>query len=101
MEHYDQSPRMIKGTTHCNISNDLEQIKNMSIDRRWREDNRICTWKYGMQNFGFDQNFIHNGGIINDTDDRVQEILGDSEEGSHEILGTRNIKYNGSWFKMD
>ena len=73
----------------------------MDIDRRWREDNRIPTWTFGMQNFGFDQNFIHNGGIINDTDDRVQKILGETEDELHTIIGQRNIRDNGKWFKMN
>jgi hypothetical protein len=54
-----------------------------------------------MQNFGFEQNFIHNGLIINDTDDRVQKILGETEEETHTIIGTRNIVENGNWFKMN
>jgi hypothetical protein len=54
-----------------------------------------------MQNFGFDQNFLHNGLIINDTDDRVQTILGETEDDTHGIIGRRNIKYNGNWFKMN
>jgi hypothetical protein len=73
----------------------------MDIVRRFANDNRIPTWTQGMVNFSFDQNFIQNGLIINDTDDRVQTILGDNEDGTgHEIVGNRNIKFNGSWFKF-
>lgn len=100
MEHYDQSPKMLKGTVHCNEIDDVEKLKNMSIQRRFREDNRIYTWTFGAVNFGFDQNFIHQGGIINGTDDRVLEIISDTENNTREITGTRNIRYNGNWFKM-
>lgn len=99
--YYSESPKMLHGTVHCNSIDDVEKLKQMDIDRRWRQDNRIPTWTFGMQNFGFDQNFIHNGLIINDTDDRVQTILGETEDDTHDIIGRRNIKYNGNWFKMN
>lgn len=101
MKHFEHSPNMIRGTVHCNKIDDAEKLKNMSIERRFRQDNRIYTWTFGVQNFGFDQNFLHKGGIINDTDDRIQKILGETEENVHEIIGTRNIRYNGNWFKMN
>lgn len=100
LSHYEQSPKMINGVTHCNIKSDKE-LKHMSIDRRWEQDNRIPTWTFGMQNFGFDQHFLHNGLIINDTDDRIQKILGETETQTNVIIGTRNIRYNGNWFKMN
>ncbi len=75
-----------------------EQLKNMDINRRWEADNRTATWNLGMVNFGFDQNFLHKGGMINDTDDRVQPIW-DSD--ALEITGYRRIVYNGSWLKTN
>jgi hypothetical protein len=101
LPHYEQSPNMLMGTVHCNNIDDVKKLKSMSIDRRWEEDNRIPTWTFGMQNFGFDQNYLHQGNIINDTDDRVQKILGETEEEVNVIIGTRNIRYNGNWFKMN
>jgi predicted nuclease of restriction endonuclease-like (RecB) superfamily len=101
LPHYNEAATMLKGTVYCNIVDDNEKLKNMDIDRRWKEDNRIPTWTFGMQNFGFDQNFIHNGLIINDTDDRVQKILGETDEDIHVIIGQRNIRENGNWFKLN
>lgn len=95
-QHYDHSQKMINITVNCNAIDDVNKLKAMDIDRRWNEDNRIPTWTFGMMNFGFDQNFIQNAMIINDTDDRVQTILEDEE-----IIGDRNIRYNGNWFKLN
>jgi hypothetical protein len=100
MEHFEHSPKMFRGTVYCNNIDDMEKLKNMSIDRRWNEDNRIYTWTFGAMNFGFDQNFLYKGGVINDTDNRHQTILGETENSTHEIIGSRNIRYNGNWFKM-
>lgn len=96
---YKKSPEMIHMQTKC--LEEKEDLKKMDITRRFYNDNRIPTWTFGMVNFSFDQNFIQNGLIINDTDDRVQTIIDDNQEGTgREITGTRNIKFNGSWFKM-
>lgn len=92
MEKYNISPKIIGGRVYCNSKTD-EQIAKMNIDQRYKEDNRIVTWTKGVVNFGFDQKFIHNGMIINDTDNRSQDILKDTD-----IIGNRNITNNGNWF---
>ena len=99
-KHYDQSPDMLHIEVHC-TDKTPEQLKAMDIDRRWREDNRSVTWTFGMQNFAFDQNFIWKGMLINDTDDRVQKIVDKNLEDKDEVVGTRNIRYNGSHLKPE
>jgi len=99
-KHYEQSTEMLHIEVHC-TDKTPEELKAMGIDRRWREDNRVATWAFGMQNFGFDQNFVWKGMIINDTDDRVQKIVDKNLEDKDEIVGTRNIRYNGSFFKPE
>ena len=101
--HYPGSPKMIPGESRC-TTDSIEKLKKMSIDQRWERDNRIPTWNFGMANFRFDQNFIHQGNIINDTDDFVQTILSDKEGENgavREVTGTRKIKFNGGWFRID
>lgn len=93
MEHYKQSPNMIYSYISCNKQG--IDLKNMNIDQRWNEDNRIPTWTFGMVNFNFDVNFIHKRNVINETDDFVLKILKDNQE-----IGTRKINHNGNWFKL-
>lgn len=94
---YDTSESLVRMKVNACKHTD-EQLKNMGIDRRWEADNRTATWNFGMVNFGFDQNFLHKGGMIDDTDDRVQPIW-DSD--ALEITGYRRIVYNGSWMKIN
>ena len=101
--HYGQSPEMLVNTRHCNDRPD-EALKGMSPERRWMLDNRVPTWKYGMVNMGFSQNFVFGNPVINDTDHRYLKISadveGDDGRVSREIIATRNIQYNGQWMKL-
>ena len=101
--HYGQSPEMLVNTRHCNDRPD-EALKGMSPERRWMLDNRVPTWKYGMVNLGFSQNFVFGNPVINDTDHRYLKISadveGDDGRVSREIIATRNIQYNGQWMKL-
>ncbi len=101
MENYATSPKMIGGTVYCNEKASAEQLREMDINRRWNEDNRLLTWTFGLVNAGYDQRFIQNGGIINDTDDRVQKIVDKNEEEHDELKGYRNIKNNGNWNRIE
>lgn len=101
-KHYPGSPKMIQGKQYCTTES-IEKLKNMSIDQRWERDNRIPTWTFGMANFHFDHNFIHQGNIVNDTDEFVLNIESDvdGENGPvREVIGTRKIRFNGSWFNI-
>ena len=93
---FNQSEKMIHLKVNACAYTD-EQLKAMDIDRRWSADNRIPTWTFGMVNFGFDQKFLQNGGIIDDTDDRVQPIWSPD---TYEVTGYRRIVHNGNWLKV-
>ena len=94
-------PEMIGGTVYCNEKASVEELKAMSIDRRWQEDNRLLTWTFGLVNAGFDQRFLQNGGIICDTDDRVLKIVDKNQEEPDEVKGYRYVRHNGSWEKVE
>lgn len=105
LPHYEQSPKMICGQTACNgpEASTVEKLKAMDIDRRWECDNRIPTWNFGVVNFGFSQNFIHKGNIINDTDEFTLNIYSDVEGENgpvRDVTATRKIRFNGSWFNI-
>ena len=101
--HYGQSPEMLVNTRHCNDRPD-EALKGMSLEHRWMLDNRIPTWRFGMVNFGFSQNFVFGNPVINDTDHRYLKISadveGDDGRVSREIIATRNIQHNGQWMRL-
>ena len=102
LPHYGQSPEMLVNDRGCNDADD-DAIKSMTPERRWRMDNRVPTWKFGMVNFGFSQNFVFGNPVVNDTDHRFMKIVGDveTEDGTDRgIVGTRDIRYNGQWFKF-
>ena len=106
LPHHIQSPNMILGKVTCNglDADSVEKLKKMDIDRRWECDNRVPTWTFGLVNMGYDFNFVHKGGIVCDTDDRVQKIESDvdSEDGVvRKVTATRNIKYNGQGLQID
>ena len=101
MENYTISPNMIGGTVYCNEKSKVEELKAMNIDRRWNEDNRVLTWTFGLINAAFDQRFVHQGMLINDTDDRALKIVDKNEEESNELKGYRNTRYNGNWFRPE
>ena len=106
LPHYNQSPNTIRTKIACNgiDADTVEKLKAMNIDRRWQCDNRIPTWKWGLVNMAYDFNFIHKGGIVNDTDDRLLKIEGDvdTEDGAiRQQIGTRDIKYNGQGLQID
>lgn len=106
LPHYNQSPNTIRTKIACNgiDADTVEKLKAMDIDRRWQCDNRIPTWKWGLVNMAYDFNFIHKGGIVNDTDDRLLKIEGDvdTEDGAiRQQIGTRDIKYNGQGLQID
>ena len=106
LPHHVQSPNMIFGKVTCNgiDADSVDKLKAMDIDRRWNCDNRIPTWTFGMVNMGYDMNFVHKGGIVCDTDDRVQKIESDvdTEDGViRKVTATRNIKYNGQGLQID
>ena len=106
LPHYHQSPDMIqvKLTMNGIDADSVEKLKAMDIDRRWNCDNRVPTWTFGMVNMGHDFNFLHKGGIICDTDDRVQKIEEDVETDDgvvRKVTKTRTIKYNGQGLQID
>ena len=96
MKHYSQSPNMIHGRIHC--CGTERDLASMDIDRRWEMDNRIPTWNFGMVNFGFDQNFLQNGGSICATDDEVIKVIDKNQPESKENVATRQIRFNGQGF---
>ena len=101
--HYGQSPNMLVNTRHCNDASE-DALKAMTPERRWMMDNRVPTWKFGVVNFGFGQNFVFGNPVINDTDHRYLKVSADAEDEDgrtyREIVATRNIKYNGQWMKF-
>ena len=101
MENYSISPKMIGGAVYCNEKSSVEDLKAMNIDRRWNEDNRVLTWTFGLINAAFDQKFIQNGMVINETDDKVLKIVDKNKEESEELKGYRHTRYNGNWLKVD
>jgi len=106
LPHYHQSPNMIcvKLTMNGIDADTVDKLKAMDIDRRWECDNRIPTWKFGLVNMGHDFHFVHNGGTVCDTDDRLMKIESDvdTEDGAiRKQTATRNIKYNGQGLQID
>lgn len=106
LPHYHQTPNMIQTKLTMNgiDADSIEKLKNMNIDRRWNCDNRVPTWTFGLVNMGHDFNFVHKGGIVCDTDDRVQKIEEDVETNEgviRQVTKTRNIKYNGQGLQID
>lgn len=106
LPHHIQSPNMIcaKLTMNGLDADSVEKLKAMDIDRRWNCDNRVPTWTFGLVNMGHDFNFVHKGGIVCDTDDRVQKIEEDVETDDgviRQVTKTRNIKYNGQGLQID
>jgi len=106
LPHHVQSPNMIQAKLTMNgiDADSVEKLKAMDIDRRWNCDNRVPTWTFGMVNMGHDFNFVHKGGIVCDTDDRVQKIESDvdSEDGIiRKVTATRNIQHNGQGLQID
>ena len=100
---YGQSPKMLFNERRCNDASS-DALKSMTPERRWQMDNRIPTWKYGMVNFGYGQNFVFGNPVVNDTDHRRLRIVGDveTEDGvDRGIVGIRDIRYNGQWFTFD
>lgn len=100
---YTGSPAMLNNRVYNNTGSNNKSLKEMSIDRRWECDNRIPTWNFGVMNFGFDQNFIHKGNIIDDTDEFTLNLTDDVETENgplREVVGVRKIKFNGSWFNI-
>lgn len=95
---------MIGTKITCNgYNNTVEKLRNMNIDRRWQEDNRIPTWTFGLVNMAHDFNFIHKANIVCDTDDRVQQIVADVEGVNgieRQIIGARNIRFNGQGIQI-
>lgn len=97
MDTYNKTDKMVKNTVHCNEYSTSKLANfNGNMKMRFEYDNRIPIAGVGMVNFGFNQNFVVNGGIINGTDDRVLSILKDNE-----IVGYRYIRDNGNWFVTD
>ena len=46
----------------------------------WNDDNRIPIAGIGMVNFGFNRNFVFNGGVIGNTDEVVMVQIVDNQE---------------------
>ncbi len=106
LPHYHQSPNMICAKLRMNgiDADTVEKLKAMNIDRRWERDNRIPTWAHGLVNMGHDFHFVHQGGIVCDTDNRLMKIEKDveTEDGTaRKIVATRNIRYNGQGLQID
>ena len=106
LPHYNQSPHTIRTKISCNgiDADTVEKLRAMGIDRRWECDNRIPTWTFGLVNMAYDFNFVHKGGIVNDTDDMLLKIEGDvdTEDGAiRQHVATRDIKYNGQGLQID
>lgn len=94
MDIHKTTEKMVKNTVHCNeYSTSVLANLNGNMKMRFEHDNRIPIAGLGMVNFGFNQNFVVNGGMINGTDDKVMSIINDNE-----ITGYRYIKDNGNWF---
>lgn len=89
---YMLSDRYIKNTVYCN-EKPMSVIAKMDFDMRWKYDNRIMAAGAGICNFGFSQNFMVNGGSINEVDDKPISVWQDNES-----IGYRFNNNNGNWF---
>lgn len=92
---YKVSDKILKNRVYCNeYSTTVIGNLNGNMKMRFENDNRIPIAGKGMVNFGFDQNFRINGGMINGTDDYVLKIVKDGEQTGN----YRYISHNGNWF---